>query len=323
MTVAGAVPPAKVKAVFLFNHRFEANLALLDRIYAPRFDKRHVIMPFATAPGAKLSRVYELGRNFSGHIAQSAREWIEHGVTHYAIIADDLLLNPALDQANLIERLQLAPNEAYTKNLISLDALRFAWPWAGEAAVTFARSAQAIDLRGLLPPENEAKARFEGLGIAFPPPAVLGARASVQTHRQIIGKARRAYFRAWSLGRRPAAYPLLAGYSDFLVVPASAIERFVAYCGVFAALNLFAEVAVPTALALAADRVRTELPLNTHFLDPVPASRNSGSLKGVEIWTAEDLARHAWVDDDNLERLLARFPADCLYVHPIKLSRYR
>ncbi|MBW8785646.1 MAG: hypothetical protein JF593_13585 [Novosphingobium sp.] len=322
MTTAAPGQPV-VKTLFLFNHRFEANLPLLDRIYGPRFSRRHTIMPFASSPGPTRSRVAELGRNFSGHFAQSAHDWIEPEVTHYVVIPDDLLLNPALDESNLIAALRLKPGEAYTKNLIAADALRFAWPWAGEAAATFEQSAKAIDLHPLLPPAAEARARFESMGLAFPTPAVLGGRANAGTHVRMIRNAKRAYLHAWSLRTRPAAFPLLAGYSDFLVIPAEAIDQFVHYCGVFAALNVFAEVAVPTALALAAEHVRTELALNTHFLDPGPPLRDPAALRGIELWNPADMAAHSQLFAGDLDHLFAQFPKEWLYVHPVKLSAYR
>ncbi|MXP15384.1 hypothetical protein GRI44_11550 [Altererythrobacter confluentis] len=141
----------QIKALFLFNHRFEANMPMLDRIYGGRFANRHFIMPFASQPGPRISRVAEQGRNFSGHLAQSARDWVEPGITHYVVVPDDLLLNPQIDENNLVAALKLAPGQAYIKNLISADALRFAWPWAGEVAATFRRSSRMLDTAALLP----------------------------------------------------------------------------------------------------------------------------------------------------------------------------
>ena len=103
--------------VHLFNHRFEKNLPVLERIYAGRFPDRHVLMPFASNPGPGISRVYELGRNFSGHIAQGARDFVDPRFTHYVFAGDDLLLNPQLHAGNLVEALSLQPGEAYIKNL--------------------------------------------------------------------------------------------------------------------------------------------------------------------------------------------------------------
>jgi hypothetical protein len=72
------------------------------------------------------------------------------------------------------------------------------------------------------------------------------------------------------------------------------------------AASLFAELAIPTALVLAADKIVTEQDL---------------ALRGKALWTQEQL------DELNpycrrLGRLLRGFPADYLYLHPVKLSQW-
>jgi hypothetical protein len=125
---------------------------------------------------------------------------------------------------------------------------------------------------------------------------------------------------AW-LGRR-SAYPLLAGYSDFIVVPRSAMKAFAHYCGVFAAMNMFAEVGVPTALALACNSIKTELLQGHHFVD-LPLKRSpDATMRGIELWGQEiqpfeEALNYSW------KRLLESFPTDVLYYHPIKLSKWK
>jgi len=279
-------------------------------------------MPFATVDDPKVSRVFELGRNFSGHFAQSAADWIEDGVTHYVVVPDDLLLNPELDESNLIDRLGVLPGEAYTKNLVSADALRHQWPWAAESAATFVQSSKVIDIAGLLPDAADARAKFERMGIAF---SGVGQYRGGPTVKQRVASARRAKrstLQALSLRGRPAPYPLLAGYADFLVIPAEAIDDFVRYCGAFAAMNIFAEVAVPTALALAAEAVRTELPRNVHFLDPDRQPSDPDALRGVELWSAAERRDCPVLHCDSPDAALAAFDPKWLYVHPVKLSRF-
>ena len=313
--------------VHLFNHRFEANLPVLQRIYAERFPDRHVLMPFASKPGHGISRVYELGRNFSGHIAQGARDFIDPGFTHYAIVADDLLLNPRLHASNLVAALGLKPREGYIKNLTPADALRDEWIWAGEAAAHFRRYGKAVDLAGLLPPAEEARAKVAALGLYLPDRPGSGRAGAVRRHLSHPRQSVWAWLEGLTMRGQPADYPLLSGYSDLVVVPAEAMERFAQYCGMFAALDIFAEIAVPTALALACEGVRTELPLGRHFHDVRhdhgSSQKGAGGLKGVELWTREDLAEADALLSLPLDDLLDAFPPDWLYCHPVKLSRYR
>ena len=309
--------------VHLFNHRFEANLPVLERIYARRFPDRHVLMPFASKPGPGISRIFELGRNFSGHIAQGARDFTDPRFTHYAIVADDLLLQPGLRADNLVEALGLGPGEGYIKNLCPADRLRDDWIWAGEAAAHFRRYGKAIDLAELLPPAGAVRDKWAGWGLDLPARPGRGRRGALGRHLSHPRQSVWAWLEGLTLRGASADFPLLSGYADFVVVPAAAMEQFALYCGVFAALDIFAEVAVPTALALACDRVRTELPLGRHFHDSDARPAAPNGLKGMELWTARDHARLAWLLDRDLDGLLRDFPEDWLYLHPVKLSRFR
>jgi hypothetical protein len=103
------------------------------------------------------------------------------------------------------------------------------------------------------------------------------------------------------------AYPLVGGYSDIIVIPASIVRRFCHYCGVYAALDLFVEVAIPTALCQTAERIVTE---------------KDTRLKGKAMWSKSDFEIIKPYHQD-LQQLIDSFPADCLYLHPIKLSQWK
>ena len=307
-----------VLALHLFNHRFEANLPVLDMLYAGRFPRRHVLMPFASNPGPDISRVHDAGRNFAAFFAEAARDFLSGDISHYVVIPDDLLLNPHLDAGNFAARLELAGGEAWINNLVSADALRWRWPHAGEAAASFERYAKALDIGDLLPPADEARARFEKLGVTFPGPH----RPAMGERRKLWRQSKWCWLSALAMRGRPAPYPLLAGYSDFLVIPGDRMEAFCHYCGVLGAMNIFAEVAVPTALALACDRVKTHQPLNTHFQGPEAQAADPASLRPVAFWEQGDDADWRGLLAGDLDAIHAGFPEDVLFVHPVKLSRF-
>ena len=121
--------------------------------------------------------------------------------------------------------------------------------------------------------------------------------------------------------RKRIPYPLLMSYSDFLVVPAVVIREFCRLCGVTAAMGLFVEIAIPTALALVCPVVVTE---------DCRYARNSAQDKalstrriGKEIWTPQEVDAFRYKFDGSLKRLEQEFPEDLLYVHPVKLSKWR
>ena len=107
---------------------------------------------------------------------------------------------------------------------------------------------------------------------------------------------------------RSCPYPLYKVYSDFLVLSGEDIGKLTKYFGVFAAMGLFVEVAIPTAMMLMCREIVTE---------------NMIDKRGVEIWTTKDRIR---LEEDNnyeLNTLLKKFPPDVIYYHPIKLSKWK
>jgi hypothetical protein len=103
------------------------------------------------------------------------------------------------------------------------------------------------------------------------------------------------------------SYPLIGSYSDIFIISANSIKEFCRYCGIFAATDLFVELALPTALVLSSDEIVTEKDLD---------------LQGKPLWTNEnyqELEKYGY----SLSKLLSDFPPKYIYLHPIKLSKWK
>ena len=111
------------------------------------------------------------------------------------------------------------------------------------------------------------------------------------------------YISCW---RYSLSYPIVGSYSDIFVVNSKSIKLFCHYCGVFAALKLFVEIALPTSLVLSANEIVEEKDLK---------------LQGKALWTKK---QHQELDkyENSLKQLLVKFPSNYLYLHPIKLSKW-
>lgn len=313
----------KIAAIFLFNHKYEPNVAKLEALYADRFSHRKYIMPFGTKTD-KVVPVYESSYRFSGHLSQAREGILDEEVTHYVIISDDLILNPALNETNITSELKLNPNSGYIKSLGSLDDLRYRWWRALMIVNDVHRFERYFDYKAELPPAADAKARFEAMGLRFPRPVPRSRKEWHFTLRILPTLLNRTdWATIYTKHGMPAPYPLLCGYADFFVVPGAAMRTFLHYCGVFAALNVFAEAAVPTALALAVDHIVTELKPGELFDDRDAVREPDARYKGVEFWTGEEGTAFADRYGSDMARLTAEFPPDWLYVHPVKLSRWR
>jgi len=294
----------RAKLVIVFNHRFDRNLPVLDRVYADRFEVSYLV-PFYRGDHPGATAVYESSHQFQGYFAQALEHYRSPLATHYVFAADDMLLNPALDAATLPERLGLGARTGFIKQVADLATAPFAWNHLRSSIELWHRNTGS-EHGPELPSEAEARVL-----VARHLPTV--DRISLAGLKDFGGR-----WRPWETSTRLTAahllrhprqlrmpYPLVWGYSDFCVVPAAALDRFAHWCGVFAAMGLFVEVAIPTALAMACDEIRTEADVDLH---------------GVELWTTKEQTQLRTDHGGSLQSLSERFPADWLYVHPVKLS---
>jgi hypothetical protein len=313
----------KISAVFLFNHKFEPNVPKLESLYGDRFSHRKYVMPFGT-PTDKVIPVYETSYRFSGHLSQARDRILEDDVTHYVIISDDLVVNPALNETNIISQLGLGPNSGYIKSLAGLDDMRYRW-WRSLMILNDIHRAETyFDYKAELPPARDAQARFEAMGLRFPKPVPRSTQEWKFALRELPKVLNRTdWATIYTKHGMASPYPFLFGYSDFFVVPGKAMKTFLHYCGVFAAMNVFAEVAVPTALALAVDDLVTELKPGELFDDPNAAREPDARFQGIEFWHTQEMEAFAARFGNEVTRLTTEFPPDWLYVHPVKLSRWR
>ncbi len=110
--------------------------------------------------------------------------------------------------------------------------------------------------------------------------------------------------------RYHATYPLVIGWSDLVIVSAKNIKEFCHYCGVFAATDLFAEIAIPTALMLSEAEIVTQKELG-HSTTTVMCFLTIKQQLGYRVQYKKQLTS-----------LLADFPENTLFIHPIKLSQW-
>ncbi len=293
--------------VVVFNHRFDQNLPLLRALLRPRFSTVRFLVPFYRGADADVVPVFDSSATFQGYFAQARAHLPSEEFSHYIFVADDLLLNPAINEGNLHVWLQLRPGVGYTKYLKPFSSMTSHWTHFNRTLRAL-RFDEFVNARAELPPREEAVARLAAHGLECGP---LGWRnlevgPGSWVHRVKEWVTALALIRH-RRERRGLPYPLLMGYADLLIVPALALPEFCHLCGVFAAMGVFVECAAPTALGLAVPHLSLERDL---------------TQQGLELWSDAD--RFAFWDryGGRLPKLLADFPDECLYVHPIKLSHW-
>jgi hypothetical protein len=300
----------KVALVVIYNHRFDRNIGAIERIYAGRFSHVFHLMPFYAGDRKNVIPVYENSHYFQGYVAQAFPHLRHGGFTHYLFVADDLVLNPAIDERNFLETMGLPDGHDYLPQVHAGGSNQRFWMHSLNACRWEVR-VPGVEAAAELPSCEEALARLARHGI-FPKPyeferlwrtphtADEWLRRAVRDPRFCL----RYVLARWRGTKYPSRYPVISGYSDVFVVTARSMPEFCRFCGVFAATRLFVENAIPTALALASHALRYEGGIR---------------LRGKALWSARDLSELD-VHRRSMRALLDAFPPERLFIHPVKLS---
>lgn len=325
---------SKVALIVVFNHRYDKNIPVLEQLYEGRFSSIYHLVPFYDGVRENVIPVYESSFQFQGYLAQGLKQYFDEQYEHYLFVADDLLLNPAINETNYKEHFGLDKTSSFIPeihtlhNLANNDTLRFIPSKKGKAGVTkwyWWRLKQLLDYRhenegvetaNEMPSYSEAEAILHKHGYDVKPltPEDIFGTAESFADKKTLRQRLKFYYKRWRhrKGLR-LPYPVVSSYSDIVIVSKPSIKKFAHYCGVFAANGLFVEFATPTALLLSCKTVVTE-----------PALRKRGAI----YWTytkaeAENYAEALRPYKNDLSALLTHFPVETLYIHPIKLSKWQ
>ena len=317
------VPTPKVCLSFIYNHRYEGNIDRLEALYGSRFSSMFHLMPFYRGTRANVLRTYRGSFTFQGFITDAYEHLPREGYTHYLFLADDLLLNRRLDETNLPTELSLSAGCGYIKELTPLTEMPMQWRFLAAGLVSLV-SQYNVSWKRELPSAEEALAVMKAKGLTFGRLGWKNFKRGVSMRNLALA----AFYFATRLRHRPPAgdpgranglpFPLLAGYGDFVIVPAEAMENFCHYCGVFAAAGLFVEIAMGTALALACGEVRQEKETAWHGVDRYTGNRELYNAHASRLFQLLDTGK----EDRSVSGLLSRLAPDELYIHPVKLSQW-
>jgi hypothetical protein len=311
----------KVQLLVVFNHRYESNLEKLDSVYRDRFHNVLYLMPFYEGRRLDVITVYDSSWCFGNFLSQASR-LISADFAQYVVVADDMVLNPDIDETNLCARLGLAAGCGYIKTLVPITRLWYLWLWHKKVIDAFRRS--GVEYEKELPAAEDAESALNRYGLQS---GTFGLHNLIQPGRSINIKDAKYFMKYWPflvrlILSKAVPYPLVASYADFAVIPGAAWKQFVKICGVLSSLNLFSEVAIPTAMMLACSHVQTEI-VPGHTWEEESERQPDAKMRGVELWNVKDVQGMESKYGNDLDRLLASFAPDQLYVHPVKLSKWR
>ncbi len=313
--------------VLFFNHHYDENLKKLDSIYQNKFSYIRYLMPFYSGLRKDVIPVYDSSEVFQGFFAQALPHIYDDRFTHYIFLADDLLLNPNINETNILDALGLDDDTAYIKGLESLADAHFQF-WAHAVKginvfTDFCYKNSFCHYQKELPSYEEAITRFERHGICnctlteknflMPEDAAAAKEtlAEYRFHEQLCNRVLFASLQNTVKVQKeiPMPYPLAKGYSDLVIIPTTVVREFCRLCGVFAAMRLFAEIAIPTALLLSCKKYRNE---------------SHAGIKGCELWDYATRQGLVGQFQGRLDLLLDSLSnTNQLYLHPVKLTEWR
>lgn len=301
--------------IIVFNHRYDKNIPSLRMIYAPRFSHIYFLVPFYQGNDPDVVPVYESSYYFQSFIAHGYQRFFRDDFTHYIFCGDDCLLNPSINENNFLGQTGLGEGADSIPGFIEFHKLKGIGWGDTKRAINFFHNREGAEVQGELPSREEALQRFTEHGIIIKP----------LTKQNIFGNRKVSFFRSWRAelqkqyllrvrwkpyrknGKIELPYPVVASYSDMFIVTKESITNFCRYCGIMAAIGLFVEIAIPTALILSSKKIVQEKDLK---------------MQGKTVWSPEEVEAVEKTFNKSLSQLIKGFPTDQLYLHPVKLSKW-
>lgn len=296
----------EVCLLIIYNHRYDANIEKLEKIYKSRFSDIYHIMPFYDGTKENVIPVYECSFRFEGYVAQAIKN-IDKYYEQYFFVADDVVLNPNINEENYKSWFGLKENSAFitfTKPIHEMNG------WAINRR--FMDPLPKFELyhgtlwKNEIIPAEEAFAIAESKGyqrddFCVDLHMVWDARKKLREYPRLFV----LFFKVLLLGKQYCPYPIWGGYSDVFIIPGKDMKKIAHMLGVFAAMDLFVEMAIPTAMHLVCDEVVEE---------------NDLQAKSKTLWgnvEREELEKRY---QRSYRKLIKEWEKDCLFIHPIKLS---
>lgn len=323
-------PSQKTALVVLFNHQYDRNIPVIREIYSGRFSGLLQLMPYYRGSDPDVCSVYGNSFQFYDYILQ-ARERIRNMEgDHILIIGDDLLLNPKFDEFSTPSLLGIhGDGTCYLDGFVdvslpqcyrgTVEAHRFSMTPPGIDAgsvnknvPSYEEARQILKSRNLMRHDELSRVRM------FLPKWCPGG--GIHANWKVLKGRIWHLLNHWKhrIKKYPYSYPVVFGYSDIVCLPKGKFDDFCRILEVFAAWNMFVELAIPTALQL--------LP-GTRL-----ATLEDTRYKSGNVWFPQDPehfeAMNGVIEElvssssGDIGKLLSSFPEEYLYLHPVKLSRF-
>ncbi len=313
----------------IYNYKYPQNVPIINHIYGDRFSHIYHLMPFYQRPGGErgdkkeeqnIIPVYDNSHYFQGYVAHGLHHYYQEDAPHYIFIADDLMLDPLINENNYADYFNLTESSAFIETFYPLDKMFAPGDWGYSAlGYDFNKRIPGLEEIHELPSAAEADKKFQALGLNQVDFNLKEEDIIPGIKLADLHKPSRISLKYLAIGivkirnkikpYKPN-YPLVRGPSDIFIVPSSTIHKFCHYCGIFAAANLHVEIAIPTTMVLVSDEIILEKDItNKTGLNYIASDVIASKVASI-------LALHG----NDPDKLFNNWPSEYLYIHPIKLS---
>lgn len=297
---------SKVDLVIIFNHRFDKNIEKLNIIYRERFNRIFFLLPFYDGDANDVIPVYECSFQFPGFLIQAYDKLLESDADYYLFIGDDLILSPDINAGNVLNALNMEEKDVWVPNIRPLNGKDgFMWNHARYSSPPFLKKHQT-NWEGSIPEYQSALTLFqdffhekyiEEYGADF-----FGSENYDNKDREIEDFIQR------NGNTLKIPYPMARGYADIFMIKREKLFPISRLCGVFSAMNLFAEISFPTAIVLSVERKNVAFLKDTEFNMRIEWDEARAVLEEKYSY--------------NLKLLFKDWENKLLFIHPVKISKW-
>src|SRR5690348_16209399 len=112
---------SKVALIIIYNHQYNKNIEIVERIYKNKFSNIYHLVPFYRGEKSNVIAVYQSSYYFHGYVSQGLKSFFKKEYSHYFFIADDMILNPMINEDNYREYLHLSDHSCFIPRLSTID----------------------------------------------------------------------------------------------------------------------------------------------------------------------------------------------------------
>ena len=296
--------------VFIFNHRYEQNIDKLKSIYKDRFSMIRFIVPFYSGEyNEDIIPVYESSYYFEGFFIQAFNRLMMLDVSDYLFVADDLLLNPCINEDNFRSFFGInGLKKCYINEINMLNSYGgIGWQHSMYSSLPF--FSKGILWQRELPAYDDAMKRFEKFfGVQYKEKydeEFFYTKSGMENINSLISTFYENNEHSFDI-----PYPMAKGYSDVLIMKKDDLSKFARLCGIFSAMDVFVEIAVPTSIVLLFEREEVSCLADTEYTARL-------------LWFDFEYFRN--VPDSyryQISHLFDDWNKEWIYMHPIKLSEW-